>query len=280
MSQAGEKATRFRALHERDAIFIMPNPWDLGSTKILTKMEFEALATTSAGFAFTLGRKDWPGEVKREEALAHARSLVAATPLPMSADFENGYAETPEGVAETVRLAAETGLAGCSIEDTSGDHDTPIFEFSKALERVAAAAEAARGLDRDFILTARAENFLHDRPDMDDTLARLVAFQDAGADVLYAPGLASIEDICALCNALSKPVNVIIGEAGVNIAVPDLQEAGVSRISIGSAFARVALNSLLRCAEEVRDEGTFSFANKGASFSEIEEFMDEHENSG
>jgi 2-methylisocitrate lyase-like PEP mutase family enzyme len=274
MSQTREKAKQFRALHERDKLFVMPNPWDIGSTKILTKMGFEALATTSAGFAFTIGRKDWPGSVKRNEALDHARQIVNATHLPVNADFENGYANTPEGVGETIRLAAETGLAGCSIEDTSGNHDAPIFEFSEAVERVTAAVEAARGLQRDFILTARAENFLHNRRDMDDTLARLVAFEDAGADVLYAPGLGTLEEIRTVCSALSKSVNVIIGEAGVNIRVSDIQEAGVSRISIGSAFARVALNSLLECAAEVRDKGTFSFAERGASFEQLDAFMD------
>ncbi|MGI9372261.1 MAG: isocitrate lyase/PEP mutase family protein, partial [Hyphomicrobiales bacterium] len=242
--------------------------------KILTQLGFDALATTSAGFAFTIGRKDWPGSVKRDEALAHARELVSATHLPMNADFENGYADTSQGVAETVTLAAQTGLAGCSIEDTTGDHDKPIFEFSEAVERVAAACQAARALDRDFILTARAENFLHDRPNMDDTLKRLNAFAEVGADVLYAPGLGSIEQIRTLCSSVPKPVNVIIGEAGVDIRVTDLQEAGVSRISIGSAFARVALNSLLECAREVRDKGTFSFARKGASFEELDAFMD------
>lgn len=276
MSSHGEKADHFRKLHEREELFIMPNPWDRGSTKILTQLGFEALATTSAGFAFTIGRKDWPGSVKREEALGHARDLVAATHLPMSADFENGYEDTPEGVAETIGLAAATGLAGCSIEDTSGDHDEPIFEMPEAVERVAAACEAARALDRDFIVTARAENFLHGRPDLDDTLNRLNAFADVGADVLYAPGLSTLDHIRTVCSNVSKPVNVIIGEAGVDIRVPDLQEAGVSRISIGSAFARVALNALLESAREVRNNGTFSFAKKGASFEELDAFMDEH----
>ncbi|MGI9481165.1 MAG: isocitrate lyase/PEP mutase family protein [Hyphomicrobiales bacterium] len=274
MPSAAEKARTFRSLHEMEEIFVMPNPWDIGSTKILAGMGFAALATTSAGFAFSIGRKDWPGEVKRSEALSHARQIVRATDLPVSADFENCYADSAKGVGETIKLAARTGLTGCSIEDTSGDPRAPIFEFSEALERVTAAVEACRGLSRDFILTARAENFLHDRPHLDDTLKRLSAFEAVGADVLYAPGLRDLDQIRTVCSALKGPVNVVMGLSGTHFSVELLQEVGVRRISLGSAFARAALGGFLRAAKEVREHGTFSFAEEAASFSGVEAYFD------
>ena len=274
MSSAAEKARIFRQLHEGEGTMLMPNPWDIGTTKILTNMGFHALATTSAGFAFSIGRKDWPGEVKREEALRHARLIVRATKLPVNADFENGYAETAENIGETIRLAARSGLSGCSIEDTTGDQRTPVFEREEALERVVAAVEAARTLKRDFVLTARAENFLHDRPDLDDTIKRLCAFEEAGADVLYAPGLRKLDQIRTLCSALNRPVNVVMGLSGTHFSVERLREIGVKLISLGSAFARAALGGFLRAAEKVRDIGTFTFADEAAGFQEVESYFD------
>src|ERR687891_1506720 len=231
-----ERAQAFRALHERPGAFVIPNPFDIGTARILAGLGFEALATTSAGMAFALGRRD--GAVRRDEALAHARAIVAATPLPVSADLENGFGDGPEVVAETIRLAADTGLAGASIEDATGDPDRPIYDASLALERVVAAVEAARGLTFPFTLTARAENFLHGRPDLDDTIRRLQAFESAGADVLYAPGLRDLDAVRTLCQAVDKPVNVIMGLTGAAFTVDQLAAAGVRRISLGSGLSR------------------------------------------
>jgi len=266
-----DRAKAFRALHERPGAFVIPNPFDAGTARILAGLGFEALATTSAGCAFGLGRPD--GAITRDEALAHARSIVAATPLPVSADLENGYAHTPEGVAQTIELAAEAGLAGGSIEDASGRAEQPIYDLSHAVERVTAAVEAARRLRFPFTLTARAENFLHGRPDLDDTIRRLQAFETAGADVLYAPGLREEAAIRAVCAALGKPVNVIMGLAGTAFSVEQLAALGVRRISLGSALARAALGEFLRAAEEVRQRGTFTFAARAASFGEIEQYF-------
>ena len=266
-----DRAKAFRALHERPGAFVIPNPFDAGTARILAGLGFEALATTSAGCAFGLGRPD--GAITRDEALAHARSIVAATPLPVSADLENGYAHTPEGVAQTIELAAEAGLAGCSIEDASGRAEQPIYDLSHAVERVTAAVEAARQLRFPFTLTARAENFLHGRPDLDDTIRRLQAFEAAGADVLYAPGLREAAAIRMVCAALGKPVNVIMGLAGAAFSVEQLAALGVRRISLGSALARAALGEFLRAAEEIRERGTFDFAERAAPFEQIERFM-------
>jgi 2-methylisocitrate lyase-like PEP mutase family enzyme len=268
-----DKARAFRALHERPGAFVIPNPWDVGSARILAGLGFEALATTSAGLAFALGRRDGEGAVSRNEALAHAGTIVDATPLPVSADLENGFGDAPETAAETIRLAAETGLVGASIEDATGDPRHPIYDASLAAERIAAAAEAARARRFPFTLTARAENFLHGRPDLDDTIRRLQAFEAAGADVLYAPGLRDLSAIRTVCGAVRKPVNVIMGLAGAPLSVDDLAAAGVRRISVGSAFARVALGALLRAAREVKEHGTFGFADEAASFAEIHGFM-------
>jgi 2-methylisocitrate lyase-like PEP mutase family enzyme len=266
-----ERAQAFRALHEQPGAFVIPNPWDVGTARILAGLGFEALATTSAGMAFALGRRD--GAVGREEALAHARAIVAATPLPVSADLENGFGDAPETVAETIRLAASTGLVGASIEDASGDPDHPIYDRALAVERVAAAVEAAGSLPFPFTLTARAENFLHGRPDLDDTLSRLQAFEAAGADVLYAPGLRDLDSIRAVCEALAKPVNVIMAIAGTAFAVAELAAVGVRRTSLGSALSRVALGAFLRAAREIAERGTFTCAEEAAGFADLEPFL-------
>jgi 2-methylisocitrate lyase-like PEP mutase family enzyme len=266
-----EKANAFRALHERPGAFVIPNPFDAGTARILAGLGFEALATTSAGCAFSLGRRD--GAITRDQALAHARAIVEATRLPVSADLENGFGDAPETVAETVRLAAETGLAGCSIEDATGNPDRPIYEFAQAVERVAAAVEAARALPFRFTLTARAENFLHGRPDLDDTIRRLQAFEAAGADVLYAPGLREVEPIRKVCGALGKPVNVLAGVGPAPLTVQQLASAGVRRISLGSALSRVALGAFLDAAREIKAAGTFGFMSRSASFKDLEAFM-------
>jgi 2-methylisocitrate lyase-like PEP mutase family enzyme len=268
-----DKARAFRALHERPGAFVIPNPWDLGTARILAGLGFKALATTSAGLAFALGRRDGEGAVSRDEALAHARDIVRATPLPVSADLENGFGDTPETAAETIRLAAETGLVGASIEDASGDPDRPIYDAALAAERIAAAVEAARALPFPFTLTARAENFLHGRPDLDDTIRRLQAFEAAGADVLYAPGLRDLAMIRTVCRAVGKPVNVIMGLRGAPFSVAELAAAGVRRISLGSALSRAALGAFLRAAREVNERGTFYFADDAATFADLDPFM-------
>lgn len=266
-------AELFHALHQRGRIFVLPNPWNIGTAKILAALGFEALATTSAGYAFSRGRADWVGEISRDEALAHAREIVQATPLPVSADLENGFGESPETVAETVRLAASMGLAGCTIEDTSGNPEKPIYDKNLAIERIAAGAEAVAGLGRRFVLTARAENYLHGRPDLDDTIERLTGYEAVGADVLYAPGLPDLDSIQKVCAFVSKPVNVVagIGLAGVTLA--ELEQAGVTRVSVGSSLARTALGAMLGAAREIRDHGTFTAFESAASFSEIERLI-------
>ncbi len=264
------KAEAFRALHRRDRIFVLPNPWDPGSAKMLAALGYEALATTSAGYAFARGRIDWVGEMGREEALAHASEIVVATPLPVSADFENGFGDAPEIVAETVRLAAEIGLAGCTIEDTTGDRSAPIYDLPLAVERIAAATEVVASLDRPFMLTARAENFLHGRPDREDTLARLQAFEEVGADFLYAPGLPDLAAIKVVCETITKPVNVIAGIGLEGVTLDDLRNAGVQRVSVGSSLARTAIGAMLAAAREIREQGTFSAFSEAASFTEIE----------
>lgn len=268
-----EKALAFRALHQRPGAFVIPNPWDAGSTLLLNAFGFEALATTSAGCAFTLGRQDGGGGIGRDTTLANARAIVEATDLPVSADLENGFGDAPEACAETIRAASAVGLAGGSIEDASGDDARPIYDFAHAVERVTAAVEAARALPIPFVLTARAENFLHGRPDLDDTVRRLQAFELAGAEVLYAPGLTTLEQIRTVCSSVSRPVNVVMGLAGGVFSVPQLAEAGVKRISLGSSLARAALGSLVRAAREIRDQGTFSFAAEAIPFADIERQM-------
>ncbi len=264
---------RFAALHRAPGAFVIPNPWDAGSARILTTLGFEALATTSAGLAFSFGRRDAEGAVSREETLANARAIVLASHLPVSADLEDGFGPRPEDVAETIRRAAATGLVGGSTEDTTADPARPIHEFNLAVARVAAAAEAARGLPFPFTLTARAESFQFSRPDLDDTIARLRAFEAAGADVLYAPGLPDLAAIREVCAAVSRPVNVVIGLAGRNFTVAELAQAGVKRISLGSALARAALAGLVRAAHEIRDRGSFTVAEEALPFAEANGFM-------
>lgn len=262
-----EKGKAFRALHERPGAFIIPNPWNAGTAKLLAHLGFEALATTSMGYAFSTGRPD--GAIGREETLAHAATLVAATDLPVSADLENGFGDAPEAAAETIRLAAKTGLVGGSIEDATGRADEPIYELKHAVDRVRAAVEASRSLPFPFTLTARAENYLHGRPDLKDTIRRLQAYQEAGADVLYAPGLATKEDIATVVRSVDRPVNGLMGLRGVQLSLAELSAIGVKRISVGSALARTALGAFLRGAREMREHGTFMFAEQAANPREI-----------
>ena len=270
-AQQAEKAALFRALHARAGAFVIPNPWDAGSARILAALGFEALATTSAGLAFALGKRD--GGAGRAATLANAQAIVEATDLPVSADLENGFGDSPEDAAETIRLAAGVGLVGGSIEDASGDSARPIYDHGHAAERVAAAVEAARGLGFPFVLTARAENFLHGRPDLDDTIRRLQAFESAGADVLYAPGLPSLDAVRAVCAAVSRPVNVLAAGSGATPSVAALAEAGVRRISLGSALSRAALGGFMRAVREIKERGTFEFMRDAMPFAEAGEFM-------
>ncbi len=255
-SQAA-KARLFRVLHQGPDVLLLPNPWDAGSARLLASLGFRALATTSGGYAATLGRLD--GSVTRDEALAHAAAVAAATSLPVSADLENAFADDPEGVADTVRLAAAAGLAGCSVEDYSGAH---IYQAGLARERIAAAAEAARAAPGPLVLTARAENYLHERPDLADTIARLQAFQEAGADVLYAPGLARLADIRAVVSSVNLPVNVLAVPGAPLVA--ELAAAGVRRVSVGASFAYAALGAAAAAARELRDQGSYGFLDLAA----------------
>lgn len=262
------KAAAFQALHRRHGAFVIPNPWDAGTARILAKLGFEALATTSAGLAFALGRRDSERAVTRDETLANATAIAAATDLPVSADLENGFGDAPEQVAQTIRLSAQTGIAGASIEDASGDRRLAIYDFTLAVERVAAAAQAAHSLPYPFCLTARAENFQFGRPDIGDTIRRLQAFAEVGADVLYAPALPSLDAIRLVCAAVPKPVNVVMGLAGPWYSVDALAEAGVKRVSVGGALVRAALDGLLRAAREIKESGTFGFAEDAMSFAD------------
>ena len=270
MSTQTIRGEAFAALHRRPTIFAIPNPWDAGSAKMLAALGFEALATTSAGLAFSLGRPDGEGALTRDETLANARAIVDATPLPVSADLENGFADDPQACAVTIALAAATGLVGGSIEDATGSAAAPIYPFDQALERVRAAVAAARALPFPFTLTARAENFLHGVADLKDTIRRLEAFADAGADVLFAPGLTSLDAIATVVKAVSpKPVNAIMGLAGKTLSLAALEDIGVRRVSVGSALARAAYGEFLRAAQEIREKGTFGFANRAIPFAEI-----------
>jgi 2-methylisocitrate lyase-like PEP mutase family enzyme len=262
-----EKGIAFRALHERDTAFIIPNPWDIGTARLLAHLGFEALATTSAGYAFSIGQRD--NTVGRDKMMAHVREIVGATDLPVSADLENGFGDEPETAAETIRLGAAAGLVGGSIEDSTARRDDPIYDVERAAERVRAAAEAARSLPFTFTLTARAENYLFGRNDVNDTIKRLQAFQEAGADVLYAPGLGSKQDIAAVVSSVDRPVNVVMGLSGAQLSLSELSQIGVKRISVGSALSRVALGAFLRAAEEMRDHGTFTFGKDAVPFRDI-----------
>jgi len=265
------KGEVFRALHQQPGAFIIPNPWDAGTARILAGIGFKALATTSAGMAFSFGVPD--GQVGREDTLQHCRTIVAATSLPVSADLEKGFGDSPESAAETIRAAAETGLAGCSIEDHTKRRDEPIFDFALAVERVAAAVEACRKLPHDFVLTARCENFLWGRPDLDDTIKRLQAFERAGADVLFAPGLRDLTLIRTVCQAVEKPVNVVMGFSGAQFGLRELAEAGVKRVSVGGALTRVAIGAFVKAARELAEHGTFTFINDAISLAEVEKFL-------
>jgi 2-methylisocitrate lyase-like PEP mutase family enzyme len=267
-----EKYKVFRALHERPGAFVIPNPWNAGTARILAALGFEALATTSAGYAFDVGRLDSSAGLTRDGVLENARAIVEATHLPVSADLEDGFGRSPDMCAETIRLAADIGLAGGSIEDATGDAAAPIYDFALAVDRVAAAAETAR--KRQFVLTARTENFLHGRPDLGDTIRRLQAFEQAGADVLYAPGLPSLDAIRSVCASVGKPVNVVMGLKGATYTVGELAAAGVRRISVGGAFARAALGAFVRAALEVRDQGTFGFAADAMPYADARSYMD------
>ncbi len=271
MPTQAEKAAHFKALHQRPEPFVVANPWDAGTARILTSLGYSALSTTSAGLAFTLGRRDGTASVTRDEALANARFIAEATTLPVAADLENGYGHSPEHTAETIRLAAETaGLVGGSIEDATGDPNHPIYDFQHAVERIAAASATARALPFPFMLVARAENYLHGRPDLDDTIRRLQAFEAAGAEVLFAPGVVRPDDIRTLCASVSKPVNVLMGFKGVPpLSVAELGALGVRRISLGSCFSRAALTAFLHAAREVIDHGTFTFTEETLYISEI-----------
>ncbi|MDO9320098.1 MAG: isocitrate lyase/phosphoenolpyruvate mutase family protein [Pseudomonas sp.] len=269
-----ERALIFQALHQRPGCFVIPNPWDAGSAKALAALGFEALATTSAGLAFSLGRADGEGLISRDETLANARAIIDAITLPVAADLENGFGDSPQECAQTIHLAALAGLVGGSIEDASGRLEQPIYPLELAVERIQAAVAAARSLPFPFTLCARAENYLHGRPDLADTIRRLQAYAEAGADVLYAPGLRSREEIAAVVRAVApKPVNVLMGLASATFTVAELAELGVKRISLGSSLARAAFGAFLRAAEEVRQHGSFGFAEQAEPFARINELF-------
>ncbi|MDD2060368.1 isocitrate lyase/phosphoenolpyruvate mutase family protein [Pseudomonas sp. GD03860] len=268
------RAEAFKALHERDTAFVIPNPWDAGSAKLLASLGFEALATTSAGLAFSLGRPDAEGAMTLDETLDNARAIVDATALPVAADLENGFSDDPKGCADAILQAAQAGLVGGSIEDASGNPDEPIYSFHHAVERVEAAVAAARSLDFPFMLCARAENLLHGRLDLDDTIARLQAFAEAGADVLYAPGLRTAEEIRSVVQAVApRPVNVLMGLSGVQLSVNQLQDLGVRRISVGSSMARAAYGAFYRAAQEIQDQGSFTFGEQALPFAQLNQLF-------
>jgi 2-methylisocitrate lyase-like PEP mutase family enzyme len=261
MTTQAERAQRFLALHTPGDPLLLPNPWDIGSAKLLAGAGFQALASTSSGFAATLGRLD--GSVSRAEALTHSEALVAATDLPVSADLENGFGADPQTVANTVAGAIDAGLAGCSIEDSSGRAEDPIYDLKLAAERIAAAAQTAHAGPVRLVLTARAENYLHGRPDLADTIARLQAYQEAGADVLYAPGLTSIDEIAEVVRSVQRPVNVLAVRTAPPVAA--LASVGVARVSVGGGFAFNALGALLEAATELREQGTYGFTERSAA---------------
>jgi len=270
MDDQSTRAQAFKSLHERPGIFAIPNPWDAGSARMLASLGFEALATTSAGFAFSIGKPDAQGAISREETLANARAIVAATSLPVAADLENGFGDDPAACADTISQAAAAGLVGGSIEDATGRADDPIYAFDLSVERVRAAVRAARLLPFPFTLTARAENLINGRPDLPDTIRRLAAFADAGADVLYAPGLETPQDIRAVVRAVApKPVNVVMGLSGAAFSLEVLEGLGVKRVSLGSSFARAAYGAFLSAAREVKEQGTFEFARGAVPYAEI-----------
>lgn len=268
------RAEAFKALHERPGAFIIPNPWDAGSAKMLASLGFEALATTSAGLAFSLGQPDAEGALNREQTLDNALSIVNASALPVAADLENGFSDEPAGCAETILEAARIGLVGGSIEDATGRAEEPIYSFHRAVERVEAAVAAARSLDFPFMLCARAESLLHGSDDLDDIIARLQAFSEAGADVLYAPGLRSAEDIRRVVQALApKPVNVLMGLSGMNLTFADVEALGVKRVSVGSSLARAAYGAFYQAAKDIRGEGRFDYAGQALPFDQLNQLF-------
>jgi 2-methylisocitrate lyase-like PEP mutase family enzyme len=276
MRSQNEKGSAFRVLHEREGAFIIPNPWDVGTARLLARLGFEALATTSAGYAFSVGQRD--NTVGRDQMMAHVGTIVSATDLPVSADLENGFGDDADTVAETIRRAAATGLVGGSIEDGTGRGDVPIYEHAHAVERVRAATQVTRALPFPFTLTARAENYIVGRPDLNDTINRLQAYQDAGADVLYAPGLTRAEDISAVVRSVDRPVNVLMGLQGVRLSLAELAAIGVKRVSVGSGLARTALGAFLRAAQEMREQGTFTFAEGAVSYRDISAMFEPERN--
>ncbi len=264
------KASALKALHERDGIFAIPNPWDAGSAKLLAHLGFEALATTSAGLAFMLGKPDGEGAVTREETLKNVQDIVTATTLPVSADLENGYGDEPEACAATILQAAKAGLVGGSIEDATGRPDDPIYPFELSVERVSAAVKAARSLSFPFTFTARAENLIYGRIDLEDTIKRLVAYAEAGADVLFAPGLKTREEIESVVKAVApKPVSVVMGLGNVIFSLEELAQMGVKRVSLGSSLSRAAYGGFYNAAKEIREKGTFSFAKDAIPYAEL-----------
>lgn len=267
MLTQSEKGAAFAELHRRAGTFIIPNPWDVGSARLLAQLGFAALATSSAGYAFSIGKPD--NAVGREAMLAHAAAVAAATDLPVSIDLENGFGDAPEIVAETIRLAAATGAVGGSIEDATGRADDPLYERALAVERIRAAAEVVRSLPFPFMLTARAENYLVGQPDLKATIERLQMYQEAGADVLYAPGLTNKAEIATLISAVDRPVNVLMGLKGVKLTVDDVSAIGAKRISVGSGLARCALGAFLRAARDIREHGSFAFADDAIDYRTI-----------
>ena len=276
MRTQAERARAFRALHERPGIFIMPNPWDAGTAKLFASLGFEALATTSLGFSSSRGRVDGTLSISREELIANCREIASATDLPVNADLENGYADEPEEAAMIIQLAAEAGIVGGSIEDATGDPARPIYDFTLAVERVAAAAQAARSLPFPFTFTARAENYLHGRPDLDDTIRRLQAFAAAGADVLYAPGLRDLDTIRQVVAAVRKPVNVVMSSADPAITARQLADAGVKRISVGGALSRLAYAAVRDAAVAMRDAGSFRWAGDALPGPELKAIFEKY----
>ncbi|SDO74537.1 isocitrate lyase/PEP mutase family protein [Pseudomonas jinjuensis] len=274
MTTQQQRGLAFQALHQGDGLLVLPNPWDAGSAKMLASLGFKALATTSAGLAFSLGRPDAEGAVSRGEALANARAIVEATPLPVAADLENGYGDAPEYCAETIRLAAAIGLVGGSIEDATGHAERPIYPLEQSVERVRAAVETARALPFPFTLAARAENFLHGRDDLDDTIHRLVAYAEAGADVLYAPGLTTREQIVAVVDAVKpRPVNVLVGSPTLKLSLAELAELGVKRVSLGSSLVRVAYGAFLQAATALGRDGSLAETQQAIPFATINDLF-------
>lgn len=268
-----EKALRFQELHRNPGVFLIPNPWDAGSARLLAGLGYEAFATSSAAAAGVLGRRD--GRMTRGESLANARIIVEATELPVAADLEHGFGDSPAAAAETISLAASIGLVGGSIEDARADREKPIYDITLATERIAAAAQAARSLPFPFTLAARAENFVRGNPNLDDTIKRLVAYEKAGADVLFAPGLPDLASVRAVCSAVSKPVNFAVGGRGRSFSVAELVEAGVKRISFAASFYRAAMTGLMNAAQEVRSKGTFHFVERVLTTPELNRYFPE-----